>query len=119
MKPARIELSNYGEIFLNPQLPQILEYAHQRKVFLTVNNGVNLDSVKPEMVEAVVKYPLRAMSCSIDGASQETCERYRVRGNFAVVIDKSEKSTNSKRPTPAICGLRSQRARAATFSMSA
>jgi MoaA/NifB/PqqE/SkfB family radical SAM enzyme len=92
----RIELSNYGEIFLNPQLLLILEYAHLRKVSLTANNGVNLNSVKPEMLEAVVKYGLSAMSCSIDGASQETYERYRIRGTFATVIANIRKINEFK-----------------------
>jgi hypothetical protein len=39
---ALIELSNYGEIFLNPQLLQILELAHQRNVAVTAGTGVNL-----------------------------------------------------------------------------
>src|SRR5690349_12177568 len=39
---ATIELSNYGEIFLNPQLLQIFELAHERNIALTAGNGVNL-----------------------------------------------------------------------------
>jgi MoaA/NifB/PqqE/SkfB family radical SAM enzyme len=81
-----IELSNYGEIFLNPQLPQILELAHRRNVAVNAANGVNLNHVRDEVLEAVVKFQLRIMTCSIDGASQETYRRYRVRGNFDKVI---------------------------------
>jgi MoaA/NifB/PqqE/SkfB family radical SAM enzyme len=81
-----IELSNYGEIFLNPRLPQILELAHRRNVAVNAANGVNLNHVRDEVLEAVVKFQLRIMTCSIDGASQETYRRYRVRGNFDKVI---------------------------------
>ena len=28
----QVEISNYGEVFLNPQLLPILEYAHQKNV---------------------------------------------------------------------------------------
>src|SRR3954454_8403614 len=38
-----VELSNWGEIFLNPQLLSILELAHQRGVVLIAENGVNLN----------------------------------------------------------------------------
>ncbi|MCX5747558.1 MAG: radical SAM/SPASM domain-containing protein [Proteobacteria bacterium] len=81
-----IELSNYGEIFLNPQLLDILRYAHVRGVALTAANGVNLNTVKPELLEGVVKYQLRAMTCSIDGASKETYPIYRVKGDFDTVL---------------------------------
>ena len=82
----RIELSNYGEIFLNPQLVQILELAHARGVTLTAGNGVNLNTVRDEVLEAVVKYKVDHMTCSIDGASQETYKVYRVKGDFDRVI---------------------------------
>jgi hypothetical protein len=36
----RIELSNWGEIFLNPALLSVLELAHERGVELTAHNGV-------------------------------------------------------------------------------
>ncbi len=81
-----IELSNYGEIFINPQILEILKIAHERKVALTALNGTNLNNVTDEVLEAIVKYRLGAMTCSIDGASAETYRQYRVRGNFDRVI---------------------------------
>ena len=67
-----IELSNWGEIFLNPDLLNIIKYAHEKKVLLNAFNGVNLNTVSHEMPEALVKYGFDSISCSIDGASQET-----------------------------------------------
>lgn len=81
-----VELSNYGEIFLNPQLLEILKIAHERNVALAALNGVNLNSVSDEVLEGLVKYRFREMTCSIDGASAETYRIYRVRGNFDRVI---------------------------------
>lgn len=81
-----IELSNYGEIFLNPELVAIIEHAHEKGVVLRAENGVNLNNARPEALEAMVKYGFAFLNCSIDGASQETYEKYRVRGNFETVI---------------------------------
>ena len=36
-----IELSNYGEIFLNPELAKMIKHAFKRGVRLTARNGVN------------------------------------------------------------------------------
>ena len=81
-----IELSNYGEIFLNPQLREIVEYAFARGVVLRAANGVNLNNARPEVLEAMVRCGFAFLSCSIDGASQATYGKYRVRGNFETVI---------------------------------
>ena len=81
-----IELSNYGEILLNPQLPAILETAHSRGVVMRADNGVNLNSASELVLDAIVRYGLRSMTCSVDGASNETYKQYRVRGSFDRVI---------------------------------
>jgi len=81
-----IELSNYGEILLNPQLPAILEAAHSRGVVMRADNGVNLNSASELVLDAIVRYGLRSMTCSVDGASNETYKQYRVRGSFDRVI---------------------------------
>ena len=94
---AEIELSNYGEILLNPDLLEIVKYAYQRGVGLTAKNGVNLNNAKEEVLEGLAKYKFRAMFCSIDGASQATYQLYRVKGNFETVIDNIKKLNSCKR----------------------
>jgi MoaA/NifB/PqqE/SkfB family radical SAM enzyme len=86
-----IELSNYGEVFLNPHLLRILEYAHRKGVLLTLANGVNLNTATDETLEGLVKYSVSTVNCSIDGASPETYRKYRVRGDFTTVITNIER----------------------------
>jgi MoaA/NifB/PqqE/SkfB family radical SAM enzyme len=99
-----IELSNYGEAFLNPDLLAILEHGHRRGVALTLRNGVNLNTVKDEVLEGLVKYGVRAITCSIDGATAQTYAVYRRRGDLSVVLRNIRKlnafkaSYGSKRP---------------------
>jgi sulfatase maturation enzyme AslB (radical SAM superfamily) len=88
---TEVELSNWGEIFLNPQILEIMAYAYERKVTLTADNGVNLNNVKENVLEGLVKYKFKSMTCSIDGASNETYTIYRVKGNFDTVIDNLRK----------------------------
>jgi MoaA/NifB/PqqE/SkfB family radical SAM enzyme len=83
----RIELSNYGEVFLNPELEQILAYAHRKKVAIAIMNGANLNTVKESALRALVRYQVAVLTCSIDGASAESYEKYRVGGSFSRVID--------------------------------
>ena len=53
---AHIELSNWGEIFLNNELIDILKYAYKHNVSLSARNGANLNDVDEEVLEALVKY---------------------------------------------------------------
>lgn len=81
-----IELSNYGEIFLNPELISMLRLAFEKKIRLTALNGVNLNHLSEEQAEALVKYRLEKIKVSIDGASPETYAQYRIGGNYQQVI---------------------------------
>jgi len=93
----RIEISNYGEVFLNPHLLRILEYAHRKGVSITMENGVNLNHAKEEALEGLVNYRVKIVTCSIDGASPETYRIYRVRGDFDAVINNIERINVHKR----------------------
>lgn len=82
-----IETSNSGELFLNPDFIKILKYAFERKVHLTAYNGVNMNMVTKEQLEALVKYEFRGLVVSIDGGSEEVYKRYRRNGSFKTVLN--------------------------------
>jgi len=92
-----IELSNRGEILLNPDLLGIIEHAYKRNVTLKAANGVNFNTVKDEVLEAMVKYKFASITCAIDGASQETYSLYRRNGNFEKVIGNIKKLNDYKK----------------------
>lgn len=92
-----IELSNNGEIFLNPQLLDILRVAYERGVDIYASNGVNFNTVSDEMLEALVKYGVKKITFSIDGASQEIYSKYRRNGNFDTVINNIRKLNEYKK----------------------
>lgn len=87
----RIELSNWGEIFLNPDLEKILAYGSSRGIVLSAKNGVNFNTASDSQIEALVRYELEGLLVSIDGATQRTYEIYRQGGNIDTVIDNIKK----------------------------
>lgn len=91
-----IELSLSGEIFLNPELLEIIKYAHKRKVRLTAFNGVNFNTVSDKMLEALAEYKFTGLTFSIDGTSKETYEIYRRNGDFNKVIENIKKLNKYK-----------------------
>ena len=54
-----IELSNWGEIFLNKELGRIIEYAYMHNIALSAVNGANINNVTEDTLEALVKYKFR------------------------------------------------------------
>ncbi|MFH1150623.1 MAG: SPASM domain-containing protein [Actinomycetota bacterium] len=84
---SEIELANSGEVFLNPDLLGIMKYAHRKGVILTLNSGTNLNTIRPEVLEGLVKYRVRSMACALDGTCNETYTKYRVNGDFDTVLD--------------------------------
>lgn len=93
----RIELSNWGEIFLNKELPEILKVAFENNVKVHASNGVNLNHASPEVLESLVRYQVEHLTCSIDGASQKTYEIYRIGGNFEKVISHIKQINHYKK----------------------
>lgn len=82
-----LEISNFGEPLLNPEINDILKYAYENNIFLKASNGSNLNIVDEETLENLCKYRFKTISISIDGASQETYSIYRRKGNFDQVIE--------------------------------
>jgi hypothetical protein len=94
---SRIELSNWGEIFLNPEIEGIIEYAYRKSVGVTAWNGANMNHVRDSVLEALARYRFRAITCSIDGVTQETYAAYRRKGNVARVLDNIRRLNDYKR----------------------
>lgn len=81
-----IELSWSGEIFLNPELREIIKFAFKKRITLSAEGGVNLNSVSDETLRDIVKYKFSSIKVSIDGTSQETYSEYRKGGDLKTVL---------------------------------
>ncbi len=86
-----IYLSSRGEIFLNPELDKIMEYAHQKEITLSAGNGVNFNDVSETMLENLVKYQFRFLAIAIDGATPEVYKIYRKGGDLNKVFHNIER----------------------------
>lgn len=100
----QIELANSGEIFLNPDLKSIIEYAHTKNVSLCAYGGCNFNDVSDDILRCLVNNEFAGLTISIDGASQSTYSAYRRNGNIDQVFDNLKKliaikkEQNSKYP---------------------
>ena len=89
-------MSNWGETFLNPELKKIVEYAFNKGVSLTCDNGVNLNDVDVDVLESLVKYRFKSMVVSIDGVSDASYSSIRMGGDFKKVISNIKKINELK-----------------------
>jgi len=91
-----VELSNYGEIFLNPDLKDIITFAHSKDINLTALNGVNLNRASEDILEALVKFRFKIIYVSIDGASSDTYRIYRSGGDLNAVLENIKRINTFK-----------------------
>jgi len=94
---SNIEISNNGEIFLNPELKDIIRYAYERGIALYAGGGVNLNYMSEDMAESLVKYKVRHLRVSLDSATPEIYKIYRVNGDFNRVISNVKEINRYKR----------------------
>lgn len=100
---ARLEIAGLGEPFINPDLCRMIRYAADAGVWVHLDTNVTLINT-PEKVHDLIASGLGTLNMSIDGATQETYEKYRVNGNLAAVLEnlkalvEEKKSQGVQRP---------------------
>ena len=93
----KIEISNYGEVFLNPELDEIIKVARRYGVELTINNGVNLNYMKEGIEEILVESEVvKNIVVSIDGVTQGVYEKYCKNGDIGKVFDNIQRINVAK-----------------------
>ena len=81
----RLEIAGCGEPFLNPDLCKMIRYASDAGVWVHLDTNGILINTEQKVCE-LINSGLGLLNMSIDGASQETYEEYRVGGKLQVVI---------------------------------
>lgn len=92
-----VDLANAGEALLNPELPGMLRTAAELGVSTNLGGGVNMNDVSDEVLDALVRYGTRRVRISIDGASEETYQKYRIGGSLRRVLANIQRLNEVKR----------------------
>jgi len=90
-----ITFSNYGEIFLNPEIFQIINYATSKNMLTWSDTNLNHFTLK--MAEQLVQVQMTLLNISIDGATPETYKKYRLNGDFNQVLKNIEMINQAKK----------------------
>lgn len=92
---CEIDLYNWGEPFLNPDLFKMIGYA--KKMGLKVNISSNLNLLKEEWIHEIIRLKLDHLTVSLDGTSEESYKKYRIGGDFNGVLANLRRLTALKK----------------------
>ena len=79
-----LDLYNWGEPFLHPQIFDMIDYANSQNISTKISSNFNYFDVN--MAKLAVVSGLEELVISLDGADQETYETYRVGGSLDKVV---------------------------------
>ena len=91
----RIWLSLWGEPLLNKQLPELIAKCKQHDIWVLISSNMSVP-LKDDMIDALIVSGLDSINLSIDGATQETYEKYRRGGNLELVLDNARRFVAAK-----------------------
>jgi radical SAM protein with 4Fe4S-binding SPASM domain len=91
-----IELYNWGESLLNPDILEIIAAAKQRGIKLTIHSNFSFEK-DDAFFRRLVELPLDTLFVSADGATQATYEKFRVGGRLELVLDNMRRVVKWKR----------------------
>ena len=98
-----LKLYNWAEPLLNKDLPEMIRYAKKYHIPISLSTNLSIPLTEQKIGE-IVSSGLNVMICSIDGASQESYQKYRIGGDYNLVIkniemiNKIKKEKNSQIP---------------------
>lgn len=90
-----ISFSYYGEPLLGKSLMKMIKYAHDRGVGTMFPTNFSV-KISEDKAKEIVNSGLDMMMISLDGASKETYSKYRIGGNFDLVLENVEKIHQAK-----------------------
>lgn len=73
-----------GEPLLCKDLPEMITYAHKRKIRVSVSSNLNIfnENIAEQLIDSKLDY----LIVSLDGTSQEVYGKYRIGGDYDTVI---------------------------------
>jgi len=92
---SQVQFWNQGEPFINKDFLEMVRYAKTKGVMtITSTNGHFIPT--DEVAESVVNSGLDQIIFSMDGTNQETYEKYRIGGDFNLVIESLRRLSEAR-----------------------
>ena len=92
----KVNLFNWGESLLHEHIFDMIEYVRSKNLGTTLSTNLSL-KLEPERLDRLVTSGLEFVCLSIDGATQETYEKYRRKGDLSLVLENIRRLVARKR----------------------
>jgi MoaA/NifB/PqqE/SkfB family radical SAM enzyme len=89
----KINLYDEGEPFLNNEITDIVKYLNQNKVATCISSNFSLKFSDTDLND-IIDSGLDHLIISVDGIDQESYSKYRIGGNFSLVISNIRRLTS-------------------------
>lgn len=93
----KVDLFNWGEPFLNLHVFEFIEYFSSRGIETVIHANFSAKDYDAAWFEALARSGLSKLVVSIDGATQETYEKYRRKGRLDRVLQNMRGVDEAKR----------------------
>lgn len=90
-------LHNWGESFLHPRIFDMIRYANEANIGTSISSHFN--GITDEMIDQMIGSGLEHLTVSLDGATQDVYERYRIRGKLSDALSALERLHQRKKET--------------------
>lgn len=87
---------NTGEPLLHKRFEQIITQYKQKEIFSTISTNLSIP-LSNERIDQLVQSGLSVISVSLDGATKSSYLKYRIGGEFDLVIDNINRLVNRKK----------------------
>ncbi|MFI5253190.1 MAG: radical SAM/SPASM domain-containing protein [Bacteroidota bacterium] len=91
-----VSLSLSGEPLLNRNIVNLIEYIHSKNIAVSFPTNLSIE-LNEENAEKVIRSGLDCLQVSLDGASKESYVKYRVGGDFDLVVKNVKLLSNTKK----------------------
>jgi len=95
---VQVNLFNWGEPLLNPDIAKIIRVLHARQVGTQIHS--NLNWLPDGLADALAQSGLDILVASIDGISQEVYQTYRKGGNVQMALEHLRQCVDARNRTP-------------------
>lgn len=92
-----VNLYSWGEPLLNAELGKIINYIKNKNKKIKVITSTNLNVEDKNILDELISSGIDEIIVSCDGASEEAYKRYRVGGDFGLVIENMKYLVDKKK----------------------
>jgi len=93
---VEVHLYNWGEPVLNKKLCEMLSYCHDNNIWTRISSNFSL-KFKDGYIEKLITSGLSLLHIDLDGLDEKVYKKYRVRGDYNLVINNIKESVRIKK----------------------